>query len=370
VTGAVMAPRWTYIDPVISFSPMISFEVVIMALFGGAGRLFGPLLGAVPLVLLFEVLTATFPNYFSILLGVVFIVIVYFVPHGVIGLIEQHFGKRRAGAFRTRMSTVAERAIGWLWPRAAKRPAESEAGGEAALAVQRLQKTFGGLVAVDAISFDIRRHEIVGLIGPNGSGKTTVLNLISGALRRDAGEVRLQGRDIGERPAHRIAQLGIARTFQLVRVLGSMSCIENVIAGLAFRDPPLWGAEAECAAQALIERVGLADKTNLAADQLTYIDQKRLELARALASKPQVLLLDEWLAGLNPNELAQGIALINSLRDSGMTIILVEHVMDAIRSLCDRCIVMNAGRMIADGLPAAVLTDREVVRCYLGEADA
>jgi ABC-type branched-subunit amino acid transport system ATPase component len=149
-----------------------------------------------------------------------------------------------------------------------------------------------------------------------------------------------------------------------------MSVAENVIAALAHRAHPLWGEAAEHAARTLLARVGLADRTGLHGGQLTYIDQKRLELARALALEPELLLLDEWLAGLNPTELAEGIALIRSLRGEGLTIILVEHVMDAIRSLSSRCIVMNAGRKIADGAPAVALSDREVVRAYLGEADA
>jgi ABC-type branched-subunit amino acid transport system ATPase component len=240
----------------------------------------------------------------------------------------------------------------------------------ALLAVAALRKAFGGLVAVDDLSFVISSGTIVGLIGPNGSGKTTALNLISGALRPDAGEIRFKNRAIAALSADRIARLGLARTFQLVRVLGSLSCAENVIAGLAFRAAPLWGAEAQRAALALLERVGLGGKAELAPAQLTYIDQKRLELARALALDPDLLLLDEWLAGLNPSELRDGIALVDSLRAQGLTIILVEHVMDAIRSLCDRCIVMNAGRKIAEGPPATVLADREVIRAYLGDADA
>jgi branched-chain amino acid transport system permease protein len=349
LTGAVMAPRWTYIDPAIAFSPMLSFEVVIMALLGGAGALFGPLLGAVPLVLLFEVLTANFPNYFSILLGAVFVLIVYALPRGVIGLFDT--GARRSGA------------------PAAAAPATIAAEG-APLRVHSLRKAFGGLVAVDDVSFEVNRGEIVGLIGPNGSGKTTVLNLISGALKPDAGAISFREQDIVALGAHRIARLGIARTFQLVRVLESMTVLENVMVGLAFRRAPLMGAAAEQAAAGLLVRVGLGGKAHLPATQLTYIDQKRLELARALAAAPDLLLLDEWLAGLNPTELSEGIALIRSLRESGIAIVLVEHVMDAIRSLCDRCIVMNVGAKIAEGPPATVLADRQVVRAYLGGADA
>jgi ABC-type branched-subunit amino acid transport system ATPase component len=239
----------------------------------------------------------------------------------------------------------------------------------AVLDVTGVRKAFGGLVAVDAMAFAVNQREIVGLIGPNGSGKTTMLNLISGALRSDAGDIRFKGETIVGVPTHRIARRGLARTFQLVRVLGGMTVEENVIAGLAFRST-IWGADAQARADVLLTRVGLAGKAPLAADQLTYIDQKRLELARALALDPDLLLLDEWLAGLNPSELHAGIALIRSLRQEGLTIIMVEHVMDAIRSLCDRCIVMNAGRKIAEGPAAAVLADADVIRAYLGDADA
>jgi branched-chain amino acid transport system permease protein len=367
VTGAVMAPRWTYIDPAIAFNPVLSFEVVIMALFGGAGTLFGPLLGAVPLVLLFEVLIATFPNYFSIVLGAVFVLIVYGLPNGVIGLLQAKLPMLRRAARHIAMSPLAEAATRLMWRRAAEHDAVRDAP---VLQLANVRKAFGGLVAVDDVSFTLRRGEILGLIGPNGSGKTTALNLISGASRTDSGGIALAGHPIALLPAHRIAQRGIARTFQLVRVLPDSSCLENVAAGIAFHAKPVWGAAAEDRARTLLSRVGLGDKTDVPAGQLTYIDQKRLELARALALSPAVLLLDEWLAGLNPSELQVGIALVRMLREEGLTIIIVEHVMDAIRSLCDRCVVMNAGRMIAEGPPAAVLADREVIRAYLGEPDA
>jgi branched-chain amino acid transport system permease protein len=352
LTGAVMAPRWTYIDPAIAFNPMLSFQVVIMALLGGAGSLLGPVLGVVPLVFLFELLSANFPNYFSILLGAAFMVIVYALPRGVVGLVGRRAttGVAPAVAAPARCSGARHHAT--------------------LLSVEGLRKRFGGLVAVDDLSFTVEPGEVVGLIGPNGSGKTTVLNLISGALAPDAGQIRFKGREIAGASAFRIARLGVARTFQLVRVLPGMTATENVLAALAHRAHPLWGGEAERAAQALLRRVGLGALGAMAAEQLTYIDQKRLELARALALDPELLLLDEWLAGLNPTELGEGIALIRSLQDSGLTFVLVEHVMDAIRSLCGRCIVMNAGRKIADGPADAVLADREVVHAYLGAADA
>jgi branched-chain amino acid transport system ATP-binding protein len=237
----------------------------------------------------------------------------------------------------------------------------------AVLSVAHARKSFGGLVAVNDVSFDVRRGELLGLIGPNGSGKTTMLNLISGALKPSAGTVSLEGQRISGLPAHRIARLGVARTFQLVRMLPGLTAEENVIAGAAFGHVRTWGAEARELAHALLARVGLGDRAKVAPPAMTYIDQKRLELARALASNPRVLLLDEWLAGLNPNEMKVGIQLIDTLRAEGRTIVMVEHVMDAIRSLCDRCVVMSSGAKIADGSVHDVLTDAEVVRAYLGD---
>ena len=238
------------------------------------------------------------------------------------------------------------------------------------LHVQGLVRRFGGLLAVDQMEFAVDQGEIVGLLGPNGSGKTTVLNLISGALRPNQGSVRLKGSELVGLPPNRIARQGVARTFQLVRVLGSMNSLENVKAGLAFGTQPLGGRAADQAAHQLLGRVGMEPFALVEAADLTYINQKRLELARALALRPQLLLLDEWLAGLNPSELAEGVALLRSLREEGVTMVLVEHVMDAIRSLCDRCVVMNAGRKIADAPPLQALADPDVVRAYLGDDDA
>jgi branched-chain amino acid transport system ATP-binding protein len=214
------------------------------------------------------------------------------------------------------------------------------------LSLRDVTKRFGGLVAVNAMDFDVAEHEVVGLLGPNGSGKSTTLNLISGALPLTSGNISLWGNRISDLPAHAINRKGISRTFQLVRLLPSMSVRENVVAGAVFGHRRRWGHDAQDHAEQLLEKVGLGGKSDMS------------------------LLLDEWLAGLNPTELQIGITLIKSLRDEGRTIILVEHVMDAIRSLCDRCVVMAAGTKIAEGTPTQVLSDKEVIRAYLGDDDA
>lgn len=239
-----------------------------------------------------------------------------------------------------------------------------------ALSVNSARKAFGGLVAVNNVSFEVQEGELLGLIGPNGSGKTTMLNLISGALKPTSGEITLGGDRIGGLSAYRIARLGVARTFQLVRVLPSMNAAQNVMAGAVFARRKLWGDEALYLSHELLDRVGLQGRGSMPVGAMTYIDQKRVELARALASDPRILLLDEWLAGLNPSELQIGIALIEQISREGRTIIMVEHVMDAIRSLCGRCVVMSSGHKIAEGGVDQTLSDPEVVRAYLGDDDA
>ena len=235
------------------------------------------------------------------------------------------------------------------------------------LSVEKARKAFGGLVAVNDVDFTVKQSELIGLIGPNGSGKTTMMNLISGALKPTSGTIRLAGEAISGMPAHKISQRGVARTFQLVRILPSLSAVENVIAGAVFGHVRAWGDDAYREAEVLLERVGLGGRGNAPTGSMTYIDQKRLELARALAAEPRLLLLDEWLAGLNPTELAEGIALIRALTGSGITIVMVEHIMEAVRALCPRVLVMNSGKLIADGETGTVLADPQVIAAYLGE---
>ena len=286
----------------------------------------------------------------------------------MIGLLEAKLPPLRRAALVIGMSPLAEKMTRRVWPRAAAR---AEAGDAPVLQLDNVRKSFGGLVAVDGLSFELRRGEILGLIGPNGSGKTTALNLISGAIHADSGEISLEGRPIAMLPAHRIAQRGVARTFQLVRVLGASTCRENVIAGLAFH------------AHAALGRGGRTPRAHAARPRRARATRPTCRQASSLIStrsgsssrarwrcRPMCCCsTNGWPASIRPS-LHEGIALVQMLREEGLTIIIVEHVMDAIRSLCDRCVVMNTGRKIAEGPPAAVLADREVIRAYLGDADA
>ncbi len=240
----------------------------------------------------------------------------------------------------------------------------------ARLEITALKKSFGGLVAVNNVSFAVEPGEVIGLLGPNGSGKTTVLNMISGALRADAGSISFGGKELTGMKPSRIAQYGVARTFQLVRPLPTLTVAENVLLSFAFGRHKHWGREADKLVEEKLEFVGLKGRGGEQVGNLTYIDQKRMELARALASEPILLLLDEWLAGLNPSELQIGIELVRHLQGAGMSVLLVEHIMEAVRALCSHCVVMNAGEIIANGPSAEVLKLPQVIKAYLGDDHA
>jgi branched-chain amino acid transport system ATP-binding protein len=235
------------------------------------------------------------------------------------------------------------------------------------LEVNGLTKSFGGLVAVKSLDLKVARGEILGLIGPNGSGKTTVFNLITGLLKPDAGVIKFEGEDITGLEPHVICRRGIARTFQLVRVFPNMTVLQNVmVARLYGREAARSLEEARKECEEVLRSVGLEGKRDLPAGSLTLVERKRLELARALASRPKLLLLDEALAGLNPVETEAALRLIKGIRDSGVTIVMVEHVMKAVMGVCDRVVVLDAGEKIAEGPPLEVARDKRVVEAYLG----
>jgi branched-chain amino acid transport system ATP-binding protein len=236
------------------------------------------------------------------------------------------------------------------------------------LEVANLSRHFGGLAALDGVSFTVQPGEVMGLVGPNGSGKTTLLNVVSGRLAPLDGEVRLQGKRVTGHTPEAICRAGIASTFQLARIPDALSALDNVAVAAMYGRRRLDVGSARAEADSLLDRVGFIADRAAHADSLTYFEHKRIELARALACAPELLLLDEWLAGLNPTELEDGIALVRSLNEEGLTIVMVEHVMHAIRSLCGHIVVLNAGRVIAAGTPEEALADPDVVRVYLGES--
>ena len=233
------------------------------------------------------------------------------------------------------------------------------------LEVRGLGKRFGGLQAVRDLSFDMARGEVLGLIGPNGAGKTTVFNLVSGFLAPDGGDVRFDGRSLVGLKPHAVCRLGLARTFQIVRPFPHLSVLENVRIGALARRPRM--AEALGRAQAVIDQVGLGAKAGHPAAGLTLAERKRLELARALATEPTLLLLDEVMAGLNPTEIEAIVALVRRIGASGISILLIEHNIRAVMSLSDRIVVLSFGEKIVEGPPAAIANHPRVIEAYLGE---
>ena len=237
------------------------------------------------------------------------------------------------------------------------------------LELKNVTKRFGGVAAVDDVTFAIGKGEILGVIGPNGAGKTTLLNCISGVYRLDGGDVRWQGESIAGLAPFRVARLGIGRTFQIVKPFTSMTVRENVVAGALFgsdEDRPRLGA-AFGRADGVLELVGLRSKADLPVSALTIPDRKRLEVARAVATRPKLLLLDEVMAGLNSVEIDDALEMVRAVHESGVTVVLIEHVMRVIVGVCARVVVLDVGRVLADGPPDVVLRDERVIQAYLGE---
>jgi branched-chain amino acid transport system ATP-binding protein len=235
------------------------------------------------------------------------------------------------------------------------------------LQVEKIIKSFGGLMALSQVDFEIYEGEIFGVIGPNGSGKTTLFNVITGFLKANDGKVIFKGKDITGFPSHQICRQGIARIFQLVRPFSQLTVLANVMVGRMYgKDSTPSMKQAREKSIEILNFVGLGNKIEILASQLTMAERKKLELARALAAQPQMLLLDELMAGLNPAETDTAMDLVNKIRDSGITVIMVEHIMKAVLGISDRVMVLNAGMKIAEGPPKEVVKNQLVIEAYLG----
>ena len=239
---------------------------------------------------------------------------------------------------------------------------------EALLRVASVSKHFGGFTALDQVSVDVRRGERFGLIGPNGSGKTTLINCVSGALRNDGGAIEFEGREISRLPAYRRTRLGIARSFQIPRPFRSMSVLENLVVPLEYvahrgtlHTGDTWGEALE-----ILRRIGLADKADTPSNRLTQVELRKLELARAMAARPRLLISDEAMAGLSSNEISEVLEILFKLNATGITIVMIEHIMQAVMKFSQRVICLDAGRIICEGAPGAIVANPEVQRAYLG----
>jgi branched-chain amino acid transport system permease protein len=362
IAGGIHALFVSYVTVSETFSIIIPLNVVLMSVLGGTRHWFGPAVGAAAITaLLYAFTTTDYPIVGRATVGLILIVVILFMPDGLLGRLVP------------RLRRAAPRPVAPVEPCAASwqpAPAADRAGEEALLEVEDLSKAFKGLLALDGANLQVRRGEILGLVGPNGSGKSTLINVVSGHYRASGGRILFGGEDLARREAHAIARAGIARTYQIPRPFAHLTVLQNVALPARFGHAALDRAAAERAAWYWLDFTGLAGKADALPDDLNLHQRKFLELARALASKPSLLLLDEVLSGLTPTEIDDAIRTIRTIRDLGATIVFVEHVMRAVMELTDRIVVLNHGRVIAEGQPEEVMRRGEVVTAYLGKPHA
>jgi ABC-type branched-subunit amino acid transport system ATPase component/ABC-type branched-subunit amino acid transport system permease subunit len=358
VAGGFYARVLVVVTPDSVFGMLVSAQAVVVTLFGGVASVWGPLIGAAILVPLAETLQAELGTYLPGIQGVVYgiaiIAIMLLSPDGLFWTVRDRWFRQKAAAPIPDLIPMSPPA----------RSASAHAGGPL-LKVENLSRAFGGLKAVSEVSFSVAEGEILGIIGPNGAGKTTLFNVLNGVLSADEGSAQLDGRPMLGRKTFEVCRMGVGRTFQVVRSFPRLPVLDNVIvgaygAGLSDRD-------AIGSAVRSLHQVGLQDQSGLAAGQLTNKQLRLMELARALAGNPRLLLLDETLAGLGREECDTVLTVLARLRAQGMTICIIEHTMHAMMRLADRFVVLDHGRVLATGLPRAVVEDTSVIEAYLGK---
>jgi len=369
LAGTFYAQYLLFIDPDTVFSLSLSIEMALLCIIGGVGTVVGPILGSfilTPLdVLLRGWLGPLYAGLNFIAYGTVLIIVVICFPWGIMKWLDKRYESIVNKLPGNKLSQSAKEISFSSDPLKVADPDTLE-DKSFILEVKGLTKHFGGLAAVKNVDFQIKRGEILGLIGPNGAGKTTIFNLISGFLTPDSGEVKFKGERItGLKPPHKITMRRMGRTFQLVRPFNNMTVLENVMVGCFCRTKERRKAEQK--AKEILNFFGLSGYQNSLAANLTIADRKRLELCRALATEPELLLLDEVVAGLNPKETEDIIELIRKISQQGITLFVIEHVMQAIMSLSERIIVLSYGEKIAEGTPQEISKNKKVIDAYLGE---
>jgi len=348
----------------------VPLTVVLMSVLGGTRHWAGPAIGAVAITaLLYAFTAADHAIAGKAASGAILIAAILFMPDGILPRLLRMFGRRGAASpHPSPLPQAGEGASPHPLPLAGE--GRGEGAGEPLLRVRGLHKAFRGVKALQGVDVDVRKGEILGLLGPNGSGKSTFINVVSGHYAATAGAIAFEGRELVGRPAHRIAGSGISRTYQIPRPFGHMTVLDNVALATMFgggvRDPDAARAQA----MQWLVFAGLEAKAAARPEDLNLHQRKFLELARALASRPRLVLLDEVLCGLTPSEIDDAVALIRRIRDQGSTIVFVEHVMRAVMALTDRVVILNHGELLAEGPAAEVMQRPEVMTAYLGPAHA